>query len=184
MIAIKLGGAFSQDVRGGTSGKKRAATWVCLAMVAAVCIAEEDVLPEEEPFASNMPPEWFAPPKTANELGITQFSQSPLLDGRDLPPVKERLPDDPVVSHPYERIGKYGGKARITLWDGWQFFAWEHALTISADLRNVLPNLAESWSVSEDGRVTTIRLRPRDQVVRRPSPDLQRLHVPLQPRLA
>ena len=112
------------------------------------------------PFASNMPPEWFAPPKTASELGITQFSQSPLLDGRDLPAVQDRLPDDPVVSHPYERIGKYGGKARITLWDGWQFFAWEHALTISADLRNVLPNLAESWSVSEDGRVTTIRLRP------------------------
>ncbi len=68
--------------------------------------------------------------------------------------------DDPVVSHPYESIGKYGGRARITHWDGWQFFNWEHALTISADLRNVLPNLAESWSLSEDGRVTTIRLRP------------------------
>ncbi|MCY3820205.1 MAG: ABC transporter substrate-binding protein [Gammaproteobacteria bacterium] len=57
-------------------------------------------------------------------------------------------------------MGKYGGKARITIWDQWRFFAWEHALTISADLRNVLPNLAESWSVSEDGRVTTINLRP------------------------
>ena len=98
------------------------------------------------------------------------FSQSPLLDGRDLPPVEERLPDDPVVSHPYERIGKYGGKARITLWDIWHFFNWEHALTISADLRNVLPNLAESWSVSEDGRVTTITPAARDQVVRRRIP--------------
>ena len=29
-----------------------------------------------------MPPEWFAPPKTTRELGITQFSQSPLLDSR------------------------------------------------------------------------------------------------------
>ena len=56
--------------------------------------------------------------------------------------------------------GSTGGRARITHWDGWQFFNWEHALTISADLRNVLPNLAESWDLSEDGRVTTIRLRP------------------------
>ena len=91
-----------------------------------------------------MPPEWFAPPSTASELGITRFSQSPMLDGRDLPPVEERLPDDPVVIQPYRRIGKYGGTARITLWDTWQFFNGEHALTISADLRNVLPNLAES----------------------------------------
>ena len=144
---------------------KFAGAWVGLAMGATVGLAGENIAPaqsaaEGESYTRGMPPEWFAPPKTASELGITEFSQSPLLDGRSLPPVKERLPDDPLVSHPYERIGKYGGKARITLWDGWQFFAWEHALTISADLRNVLPNLAESWSVSEDGRVTTVRLRP------------------------
>ena len=129
-----------------------AGAFICVTVGTTVCFAEEQ--------PARMPPEWFAPPKTASELGITDFAQSPLLDGRDLPPVEERLPDDPVVSHPYERIGKYGGRARITLWDIWHFFNWEHALTISADLRNVLPNLAESWSVSEDGRVTTIRLRP------------------------
>ena len=83
-----------------------------------------------------------------------------MLDGRDLPPVEDRLPDDPVVVQPYRSIGKYGGTARITLWDNWQFFNFEHALTISADLRSVLPNLAQSWSLSEDGRATTIRLRP------------------------
>ena len=151
-----------------------ALVWVCVAMVATVCIAEEDIAsgereeaplaskkaPAVEPFASNMPPQWFVPPKTASELGITQFSQSPILDGQDLPPLEDRLPDDPVVSHPYERIGKYGGKARVTLFDHRRFLPHEHALTISADLRNVLPNIAESWSVSEDGRVTTIRLRP------------------------
>ncbi len=127
--------------------------WIGVAMGAPVCIAEEDI-------TSNMPPEWFVPPQTASELGITQFSQSPVLDGQDLPPLEDRLPDDPVVSHPYERIGKYGGKARVTLFDHRRFLPHEHALTISADLRNVLPNIAESWSVSEDGRVTTIRLRP------------------------
>ena len=106
------------------------------------------------------PAEWYQPPKTASELGITRFAQSPYLDDRDLPPVQERLPGDPVVIQPYESIGKYGGTARIPIWDSWQFFNWEHALTLSADMRNVLPNLAESWSLSEDGRVTTVRLRP------------------------
>ena len=114
----------------------------------------------QAPDNASLPPEWFAPPKTASELGITRFSQSPVLDGRDLPPVEDRLPDDPVVVQPYRSIGRYGGTARITLWDNWQFFNFEHALTISADLRNVLPNLAQSWSLSEDGRATTIRLRP------------------------
>ena len=101
----------------------------------------------------------YQPPKTATELGITAFAQSPYLDDRDLPPVEERLPDDPVVIQPYRSIGKYGGTARTTIWDSWQFFNWEHALTLSADMRNVLPNLAESWSLSEDGRITTVKLR-------------------------
>ena len=108
---------------------------------------------------AELPPEWFHPPKTASELGITTFAQSPYLDERELPPVDQRLPDDPVVIHPYESIGKYGGTARITIWDNGQFFNTEHAVTISADMRNVLPNLAESFDVSEDGRVTTVRLR-------------------------
>ena len=109
---------------------------------------------------NDWPEAWYQPPKTASELAITSFAQSPYLDDRDLPPVEERLPDDPVVIQPYQSIGKYGGTVRIPIWDSWQFFNWEHALTLSADMRNVLPNLAESWSLSEDGRITTVRLRP------------------------
>ncbi len=122
-------------------------------MTAGVAVAEEARMP------SDWPAEWFEPPQTASELGIARFSDSPYLDGRGLPPVQQRLPDDPVVIQPYRSIGKYGGTARITLWDMWQFFNWEHALTLSADMRNLLPNLAQSWSLSEDGRVTTVRLR-------------------------
>ena len=70
----------------------------CVALVAVVGVAAEDVAP--------MPAEWFAPPRTASELGIASFTESPFLDDRDLPPVEERLPDDPVVSHPYRNIGK------------------------------------------------------------------------------
>ena len=105
------------------------------------------------------PESWFEPPKTASEVGVSRFFESPYLANKGLPPVAERLPEDPVVVAPYERVGKYGGAARITVDDGWQFFNWEGALTLSPDMRTVLPNLAESWTVSDDGRVTSIRLR-------------------------
>lgn len=60
------------------------------------------------------PEAWY---QTASELGIGIFAQSPYLDDRDLPPVEERLPKDPVVIEPYRSIGKYGGTARIPIWD-------------------------------------------------------------------
>ena len=105
------------------------------------------------------PESWFEPPKTASEVGVSRFFESPYLADKGLPPVAERLPEDPVVVVPHKSVGKYGGTARITLDDGWQFFNWEAALTLSPDMRTVLPNLAESWTVSDDGRVTSIRLR-------------------------
>ena len=115
----------------------------------------------ETAFADrDWPEDWFHPPTTASALNITRFSDSPYLDRfDDLPPVEERLPKDPQVITPYRAIGKYGGNARITAGDGWQFFNWEAALTISADMSHLLPNLAKTWTVSEDGRVTTITLR-------------------------
>ena len=127
---------------------------ICVGVLVAMPVAAQT----QEPL--DLPPQWFQAPETASQLGIASFSESPYLYDRDLPPVEERLPDDPVVIQPYESIGKFGGTARITIWDTWQFFNWEHAVTISADMRGVLPNLAESFEVSEDGRTTTIRLRP------------------------
>ena len=71
---------------------------------------------------ADWPKEWYEPPVTACQLGITKFSQSRFLDGRDLPPVAERLPKDPIVVTPLKQNGKYGGNARITNSDLWQFF--------------------------------------------------------------
>jgi peptide/nickel transport system substrate-binding protein len=52
------------------------------------------------------------PPRTASELSIETFRQSPSLDAQvaagELPPVEERLPDDPVVIEPFSDIGVYG----------------------------------------------------------------------------
>ena len=121
------------------------------------CMAADSDRPTGWPDA--WPDAWFQPAKTASERGITSFSQSPILDDRDLPPVADRLPDDPVVVVPLGEIGVYGGTARITS-DEWLTFPnVESPLTISADMRTFLPNLAESWSVSPDGRTITLRIR-------------------------
>ena len=144
----------------GRTAACHVAAWLATAAFAHAALANG---PDDETSANDdapWPKEWFEPPAKASEIGLTRFAQSPYLDDRDLPPVEERLPDDPVVIQPYKSIGKYGGTARITLWDTWQFFNWEHALTLSANMRDVLPNLAESWELSEDGRTTTIHLRP------------------------
>jgi peptide/nickel transport system substrate-binding protein len=108
---------------------------------------------------SSWPREWFEPAKTASQIGLTQFRQSPYLDDQNLPPLAERLPPDPVVVYPLDKIGRYGGNARVMDADWWTFVNHEHTMTISADLSTFLPNTAESWTVSEDGRTITLRLR-------------------------
>ena len=106
------------------------------------------------------PAEWFEAAATASQKGITRFAQSPYLEGLDLPPVEKRLPDDPVVIQPLGEIGTYGGTARITTNEWLTFPNVESPMTISADMRTILPNLAESWEVSPDGKVVTLHLRP------------------------
>ena len=55
------------------------------------------------------PESWFHPPRTASEVGLITFRQSPMLDelvaAGELPPVEERLPDDPIVVEPIDGLG-------------------------------------------------------------------------------
>jgi peptide/nickel transport system substrate-binding protein len=108
---------------------------------------------------SVLPQTWFQPARTASQLGITDYLQSPKLDERGLPPVHERLPDDPIVISPFDSIGRYGGTARLITEDVAMFVSPEGLFTISPDLKTILPNLAASHELSEDGRQLTVRLR-------------------------
>ena len=134
------------------------ATWLTVG-VCAEPVGGEHVRTHERGW----PAAWFAAPRTASEAGIRRFEESVYyadqVAGGALPPVSARLPDDPIVIEPYGDLGRYGGTARIVLTDLPQFVPTESALTISADMRGFLPNLAESWEVSEDGRTITLRLR-------------------------
>jgi peptide/nickel transport system substrate-binding protein len=115
------------------------------------------------------PASWFEPPQTASQVGLTRFRQSPMLDadvaeGR-LPPLRERLPEDPIVVQPLKTIGRYGGTAVVfTTSSNW----WgegailnniEPPLRIDPEVREVLPNYARDWEYSADGTTLTLYLR-------------------------
>ena len=95
--------------------------------------------------------------------------QSPVLDALvesgDLPPVAERLPTNPLVVTPVESVGTYGGTWRSALrggldnaWIG-RTVAYDGLVRYDREWKQIVPNLAESWEVSEDARTYTFKLR-------------------------
>jgi peptide/nickel transport system substrate-binding protein len=95
----------------------------------------------------------------------TAYAQSPFLDDQDLPPVAERLPANPMVVEPIESVGKYGGLWRTGMVGG-QDSTWmekivgsEYLVRWDADWSEILPNLAESYEMSDDARSFTFTLR-------------------------
>ncbi len=88
-----------------------------------------------------------------------------LVKAGSLPPIHERIGQDPLVIRPLREIGRYGG-------------TWNRAFTGPGDYGNAVraagndrllgwdetgtkirPNLAKTWEVSSDGRTTTFHLR-------------------------
>ncbi len=88
-----------------------------------------------------------------------------LVKAGKLPPVEERIPENPLVVADREAIGVYGGELRVNMFDPvWWTSAYdivnERCLTYS-DIDNgvIVPNIFESWEVSPDGKVWTIKMR-------------------------
>jgi len=105
-----------------------------------------------------------------SESGITEFNESPMLQERveegELPPIAERLPDNPMVVEPEEEIGKYGGTITFTQFGPEGLGVNGHVLTeppllFNRDLNNIetIPNFAKDWEFSNDGHTFTLWLR-------------------------
>lgn len=98
------------------------------------------------------------------------YKESPILtelvrQGK-LPPVENRLPEEPLVVEPLEKIGKYGGTLRffmvgadwptITRTIGYEpLVRWDW----NTDFARVSPNIAKSWEISKDSREFIFHLR-------------------------
>ena len=143
----------------GSQGQETGASWTDNAVSAEKNSSARGSIPREAWIES-----WFHSPRKASELGLRAFDQSPVLDAQvaagELPPVEERLPDDPIVVEPIDEIGIYGGTARL-------FRAGEQLLNVpegtlrpGPQLQLTLPNFAEGYQYSNDSRTITISLRP------------------------
>jgi peptide/nickel transport system substrate-binding protein len=98
------------------------------------------------------------------------FSEAPALRARaatgELPPVAQRLPENPLVIHPPEGIGTYGGtwkrvqgNPRAVGFDMRHWLTYEGLVRWSPMADEIRPNMATRWEVSDDARTYTIHLR-------------------------
>jgi peptide/nickel transport system substrate-binding protein len=83
----------------------------------------------------------------------------------DLPPLEERLPEEPLVVVPYNEIGNYGGRitgASIAPEAGnseWLSVRHVNLLRFTDDLQTIVPNMAKSFEWNSDYTELTVTLR-------------------------
>ena len=58
----------------------------------------------------------------------------------ELPTLRDRLPEDPVVTVPFEKVGTYGGTARVFFTDYDKINAAENGLTVDPTASKIFPN--------------------------------------------
>ncbi len=97
------------------------------------------------------------------------FNEAPMLaamvEKGELPPVAERLPEEPLVVQPIDSIGEYGGTWRRAFTGIKDFHAfgrqiYDPMLRWPRDPQDrVQPGLAKAWEWSSDGKALTLYLR-------------------------
>lgn len=98
----------------------------------------------------------------------SSHAEAPMLNERvaagELPPVEERLPNNPLLIEPHEHIGQYGGTWRTGLVGSGRGELFSHTgydsiVRWTPDYSGVIPNVAESFEANEDAREFTFTLR-------------------------
>jgi len=108
-------------------------------------------------------------------LGVTsawavKYNEAPMLKVKvaagELPPVEQRLPDEPQVIKPVEEIGQYGGTVYVATQNPtspedaqYGLCGPEPLLRVTPCGKSVVPNIAKSWEFSEEKKVLTLHLR-------------------------
>lgn len=117
-------------------------------------VVEKPGIPEHSFVSSGPPP---------NEFHEAHSLAEKVAAG-ELPPVRERVSDEPLVIAPLETVGQYGGTWRRAFTgpgDAQNVIRIQHDQLIYYDLdgQTVVPHIAKSWEVSQDGRAFTFHLR-------------------------
>ncbi len=100
---------------------------------------------------------------------ISKFNEAPqlaeLVKQRKILPLKQRLPQEPLVVVPVEEIGEYGGTwHRVYLGpsDLMNFYTITYDPLLRRDREDpsqIEPNVAKEWEFSNDGKTLTVKLR-------------------------
>lgn len=99
---------------------------------------------------------------------VSKYQEAPMLkemvDKGELPPVEERLPENPLVIPVTENIGQYGGVWRRGFigpsdYNNYVRVVYDGLVRFSPDGSKVEPRLIESWESSADFTTWTIHMR-------------------------
>ena len=99
---------------------------------------------------------------------IEKFYEAPMLRVKvaagELPPVEERLPEEPLVDKPFEKVGKYGGMLRMgmvspSIWYPAALHTIEYMLNLDRKAEKVVPNIAKGWKFLDEGKTFALYLR-------------------------
>ncbi|MHA1399478.1 MAG: ABC transporter substrate-binding protein [Candidatus Heimdallarchaeaceae archaeon] len=88
-----------------------------------------------------------------------------LVEAGELPPVKERLPKNPIIIQPVDHLGDYGGTWRKVLrgqWDHSHFLkviSYEYLVRWDPEWTKIIPNVAQSYDVNNDATEYIFHLR-------------------------
>jgi len=100
----------------------------------------------------------------AQEIQESAFLKAQV-DSGELPPVAERLPENPLVITPTERPGQQGGDWKHALVGGGslsmvvRYQGYEPLVRYTPDWSGLTPNVAEGYEVNEDATEYTFHLR-------------------------
>src|SRR5690606_23608153 len=99
---------------------------------------------------------------------VVTYKEAPMLkelvDAGQLPPVEERLPENPLVIQVTDSIGEYGGVWRRGFlgpsdYNNYVRVVYDGLVRFSPDGSEVQPRLIESWESSDDFTTWTIHMR-------------------------
>jgi peptide/nickel transport system substrate-binding protein len=137
-----------------TSWVRRAWSTATILLLAALILS-----PSGNSLAQRLPP-------TANRAQAQTYHEAPALaamvQAGTLPPVSQRLPDNPPVVPTVTSIGSYGGTwhAMELGWEPGVFMTiYESLIRWKADYSGYEPSLAETYEWSPDGKTFTMHLR-------------------------
>ena len=145
---------------------KKLMFFISLVLISSFVLSSCGPKPTEVP--ATQAPATQAPATQAPTVEVAAYKEAPMLAdlvaAGTLPPVEERLPDEPLVTTPVESIGKYGGTLLTASWwpevgNAQLYFAVEAPIKWKADLTGYEPGLVESYEWSADGKTFTMHMR-------------------------